>query len=175
MRAHGLRGDLMVHAFHLASPLWEKGQVLALMPSQNGQEDIVQLEPLRYLTISALRQSPQGKLVLTFKELSDRTEAESLKGHSLAIDAQELEKSDDEYFQFELIGLKLLDSKTDKVLGEVLSTFNGAAQMLLEIHSEGLKDSWFVPFVAAFIDKVDLSEKCIRVSLPFGLDPRDDA
>jgi 16S rRNA processing protein RimM len=70
-RAHGLRGEVAV-------------QVLSDNPDRFAEGAIVFVEGGRSLTVASSR-SHGGRMLLTFREIRDRTDAEGLRGRTLVV------------------------------------------------------------------------------------------
>jgi 16S rRNA processing protein RimM len=121
----------------------------------------------RALTVTALRPFKEGWLV-TFDGVTDRTEAERWDGRHLMVPVSELsEPADGEVFAHELVGMMLVDAQSGKEIGPVVEFYEVPQGILLEF--KGPKGLVTVPFVDAFVRKVDRAGKQIEVTLPDGL------
>ena len=92
--AHGLRGDVMIDV-RTDSPeqRFQPGATLRTEPAENGP-----------LTIDTVRVH-NGRLMVTFDGIADRTGAEELRGTALVIDADEVEDEADAWYPHQLRGL----------------------------------------------------------------------
>ncbi|MEP2942386.1 MAG: ribosome maturation factor RimM [Hyphomicrobiales bacterium] len=125
--------------------------------------------------IAALRPIKGGMLVVKFKGINDRNQAEALTGTKLYIDRDRLPDldEDDDFYIEDLIGLQTVDTEGNS-LGEVTLIHNFGAGDLLEIKPDHAP-TVLVPFTKAAVPTVSLSEKKIVISLAeAGLDGDDD-
>jgi 16S rRNA processing protein RimM len=99
----------------------------------------------------------QGKLLATFDELGDRTAAEGARGVVLhvTVDAEERPADPEEYYDHQLVGLRVVDLE-DRELGEVAAVVHGGAQDLLTVRTPDRREA-LVPFVSALVPEVDLA------------------
>ncbi len=124
----------------------------------------------RTLTISSSRRH-SGRLLVTFREVSDRTAAEQLHGRLIEVDVDPSERPDDpdELYDHQLIGLQVRDSD-DTVVGTVSAVMHGSAQDTLVV--DAAADEVLIPFVQAHVPVVDLAEGFVRLAgVPGLLDP----
>lgn len=103
-----------------------------------------------------------------FAEISDRTEAEALKGAALYIDYQDLPKTDDDEFYLQsLMHARVVDT-LGATLGSVVSFSDNRAQVLLVIKTpQGHQAS--IPLVRPIINQIDYQNNVITVDPPLGL------
>jgi len=116
------------------------------------------------LTIAEVRHSGDA-WQLRFEEVSDRTGAEALRGTELAIETDEWETEEDEWYIHELEGLPVRDTK-GRELGTVADIETGAAQDLLVVRTPG-RGLVRVPFVTALVP--EMGEDGVVVNPPGGL------
>lgn len=106
---------------------------------------------------------------LQIENVSDRTLAESFKGSFVTVSKEErVELSDDEYWIDDIVGLKVIDNATGAELGlvhEVLQT--GSNDVYLIKTEEGQIRP--IPSLASTINKVDIQEGVMLVTIPEGL------
>ena len=167
-RPHGVRGELVVEAL-----TDEPDAILApgRRVFQGTHEGALWLDPksraTRELHITGLRRKMDGWLV-TFSEVTDRTEAERWNGRHLMVPVAELSEPDEgEVFAHELVGMRLIEAGTGKDLGEVIEFYELPQGLLLEFR--GLSGVASLPFVEEFVDDVDREGRRIVVRLPDGL------
>ena len=157
-RPHGLKGEVTVEVL-TDVPEWRyvPGLVLRTSPPERG--------PLR---IDAVREQ-NGRLLVRFDEVSDRTAAESLRGVVLAVDSATSPPLDDpeEFWDHDLIGLRAV-TVAGLDLGEVIAVVHPPGADLLAIRRPGGAEV-LVPFVAAMVPKVDLSAGRVLLDPPAGL------
>lgn len=165
-RAHGIRGEVSVE-LRTDEPGRRFVPGAVLRPEGGGAE----------LTVAAVRDHG-GRLLVRFAEHPDRSAAEGLRGTVLMaeVDAAERPADAEEYYDRQLIGLRVLTAG-DAVAGTVVEVVHLPSQDLLEIRTEtGLR---MVPFVRALVPEVDLTTGALRLADVPGLladldDPADD-
>ncbi len=115
------------------------------------------------LTVAGTRWH-QGRLLVTFEEVADRTAAEAVRGLLLVatVDADETPGDPEEYYDHHLVGLHV--RTTDgRAVGEVSEVVHGSAQDLLVVSCEGGREV-LVPFVSALVPVVDVPAGRIEVT-----------
>jgi 16S rRNA processing protein RimM len=112
-----------------------------------------------------------GKLLLSFDGVTDRDQADELRGVLLVVDSGDLEHiaDPDEFRDHELIGLAVIGPDGEHV-GEVADVLH-YGQDLLVITGAGRRSGAeiMVPFVAALVPQVDLGARRIVIDPPAGL------
>ena len=104
---HGLRGDVIVY------PLTDDPERFF-----NLDRVLVEGDEPRQLEISSARRH-KNQVLLHFKDVSTRTEAEALVGCFLSVTEADLARlPDDTYYHFELMGMKVY-TEEQQYLGEV--------------------------------------------------------
>ncbi|WP_053957742.1 ribosome maturation factor RimM [Inediibacterium massiliense] len=109
-------------------------------------------------------------VLLKFKGIDDRNEAEKLKTKYLMIDEEDRrELPEDTYYISDLIGIKVYTE--DKVLvGEVKNIIQNTAQDLYEIvDAKNPKKTILIPAVGEFIKEVDIQNKTMTIATIEGL------
>ncbi len=137
-RAHGLRGQVTVRPrTDSIAERFAPGAVL-----QAGG---------RPLTVAAFNLQ-QGRLVVAFAEVTDRSAAEDLRGLDLTAIGVPDALEADEYHDTELIGLAAVDPAGNS-LGDVVAVHHNPTQDLLVLRTpEGER---LVPFVTYLVPEVD--------------------
>jgi len=148
-RAHGIRGEVSVEPrtdeperrFAAGSTLFTRAPGGAVVPDR--------------LTVGSTR-THQGRLLVRFDEIADRTAAERIRGTWLevAVAPDERPEDPDDFYDHQLIGLAVVDPG-GTALGEVARIEHTGAQDLLHLR---LADGRVVlfPFVAALVPEVDV-------------------
>lgn len=161
-RAHGIRGDVTIEP-RTDEPGRRFAPGAVLRPEGGGPPLIV-----------ATARDHSGRLLVRFREHSDRTAAERLRGTVLVVDVDPDERPDDaeEYYDRQLVGLRVLDA-TGTEVGAVTEVVHLPEQDLLQIRTgEGDR---LVPFVTALVPEVDPDAGIIRLAdLPGLLTDVDD-
>jgi len=110
----------------------------------------------------------QGIWMLTFAQVSDRSEAERLRNSRLyaEVDVDEVESDEESYHVEQLKGLKV-ESTSGHEIGLVIEVENLPGQDLLKV--ETVKGERLIPMVQQFIEEIDLERGRIVVNVPEGL------
>ena len=168
-KAHGLKGAIKVELYTDAPERrFVPGAVFSLQvpTSSPWHGKTLELNELKFYNSHA---------VAFFKNVSDRTTAESLIKAILWIEQDLAEASDEEdaWFDHQLVGLTVL--RDGEKVGIVTQIDHFPAQDLLTV-----KTSWgdvLVPFVKAIVASVDITAGTMTVTPPLGLFeelPEDD-
>lgn len=126
----------------------------------------VQLDDGTTLTVSRFEATERSPVV-TFSEISDRLQAEGLRGRDLFIDVGERRPlGEEEFWPDELVGMEVVDPAGDQI-GVVSAVESGAAQDRLVIETP--HGSMTVPFVSGLVIEVDGVTRRMVADLPEGL------
>ncbi|MDP4504573.1 ribosome maturation factor RimM [Nonomuraea turcica] len=156
-RPHGVRGEVTVEVLtDEPERRFVVGTSIATDPADRG--------PL----VVAGRRWHKDILLIAFDGVTDRDEAEELRGTMLVIDSADVEPSDDpdEFHDHQLIGLAVETVAGDPV-GEVTDVLHHG-QDLLVVRRKGA-DEALIPFVKALVPEVDLEGGRLIVDPPEGL------
>jgi len=123
------------------------------------------------LKITGAREHGDG-VVATAQEVPDRTAAEALKGALVFVARSSFPTAgSDEYYWVDLIGLEVVN-REGQVLGTVSDLLDTGPHSVLRVAvpNPGPDDEAerMIPFVAAYVDDVDL--KARRITVDWGLD-----
>jgi len=104
----------------------------------------------------------QGRsLVAGFAEVADRTAAEALGGLYVGAPREALPATAaDEYYWADLVGLRV-ENREGQDLGTVAGLMSTGVHDVLQVHSG--EAEILIPFVAAYVDSVELEARLIRV------------
>lgn len=120
----------------------------------------------RELTIATARPH-QGRLLVTFVGVSDRSAAEALAGLTLTIPAEQAAQLGEwTFYPFQLHGLEVVDTSGERI-GELRRVDEGPAGDYWVVRA-GTRDV-LVPAVRAIIKGVDLDARVITLDPPEGL------
>lgn len=159
---HGVKGELRVKTF-TADPL-------AL-----GDYGPLTSEDGRTFTVAAIRPA-KNVVVVRFKEVTTREQAEAVNGVALYVDRSVLpdeELDEEEFFHADLIGLEIRD-ETGAKIGKVIAIQNFGGGDILEANLSGRR-SVMIPFTLAAIPEVSVSGGYIRIdSVAAGLVDDED-
>ena len=150
--AHGIKGFVKVRSFVDDDDLLQGDNVFT---AETGSKTIK----------ITLKNALKGDWVAEVKGVSDRNEAERLRGTKLYIDREAMPEADDgEYYVEDLKGMKIVD-KNGKDIGVVLSVENFGASDLIDIKPES-GASFYIPFTDDTVLDVDFEGGVITVELP---------
>ncbi len=159
---HGVRGEVRVKSF-------------TADPMDLGAYGPLTTDGGRVLTIATIRPA-KSMMIVRFKEVADRTDAETLTNQRLAIARDRLPPPEDDAFYVEdLIGLKAELPSGDPA-GEVIAVHDFGAGDILELRRpEG--DTVFLPFTHDVVPTVDIDGGRVVVVPPAEVtaDGGDDA
>lgn len=104
-------------------------------------------------------------VVATAQDVDDRTAAEALKGARIFVSRASFPTAGkDEYYWVDLIGLAVVN-REGAVLGEIRELLSTGAQtvLVMDFLQDGKPQERLIPFVAAYVDGVDLPNRVIAV------------
>jgi len=142
--AHGLKGEVVVHAFteHLEA-IAEYGP----LADTDGQHAI---------ELSIVRVTDKG-VIARVSGVNDRTQAEALKGRELWVAREQLPEAEDGSFYYsDLVGLDAVTPE-GSIIGKVVAVQNFGASDLLEIKPTGTRQTELVAFTDDFVPEVDIA------------------
>jgi len=162
-RPHGVHGEISVEVRTDEPELrFAKGSKLSVKESNN------------QLTVLSSRWH-QEKMLVKFEEITDRDLANEIKGKTLTIkiDPNSIETKKDQYYEFQLVDLKVID-KNNKTLGQIKEVITNLAQDLLVVETVDKREV-LVPFVKQIVTNVDLNKKLVIMDPPTGLFDEENA
>jgi 16S rRNA processing protein RimM len=160
-KAHGITGELVVDV-RTDDPdaRFVVGNRLRLKNSRTGLD--------RETVISAVRPHA-GRLLIRLEGISDRDNAEALRGGLFVVDSAELPaiEDPDEFYDHQLEGLavRTVDGQSVGTVAEVLHTPGGE---LLSVRAESGGEV-LVPFVSEIVTAVSLADGLVHIDPPEGL------
>lgn len=158
--AHGIRGEVRVKAW--GSDPMTLADYGSLYDKDGRKFRITNLRPAKTV------------VVVKFKGINTREEAESLNGVELFIDRSKLPDNteEDEFYVTDLIGCTTVDSQ-GTVIGRVVEVPNFGAGDLIEIRLEGTGKAILIEFSKENVPAIDLDLRQLTVSLPEEVSERD--
>ena len=161
--AHGLKGELFILVFAKEAS-WAKKLKKFYLSSSQDLKDFKPSDGKAY-TVTTLRSIKDG-LVVGAKELIDRNASEAVLGQFLYIDEDLfVAKPGERIFLREILGYEVYDQ--GKLLGTIESFSSNGPQDLLVVRT--VTGTVEIPFVEAFIEKLDYGQKKLWMDLPEGL------
>lgn len=159
--AWGIKGGLKVQAYSADADALFNGKrwYLKATGPKPGQ---------RELDVRSVREQGEG-IVATAEGIDDRNAAEALCGYEIHIPRGDFPRTTDgEYYWVDLIGLEVVNREAAP-LGRVIGLIDTGPHCVLRILPPGVEQpakpdqERLIPFVAAFVDDVDLAARRIRV------------
>jgi 16S rRNA processing protein RimM len=160
-RPHGVRGAVVVESLTDNADRWAAGSELL---ATGGSGPL--LAAGATLTVEHA-QEHGGSMLVSFEGVAGREAAEDLRGVELSVRREDVPPAEDgTWYEFQLVGCRCRDAAAGD-LGEVVDLVEDGGGLLLVV-DDGLR-RLPVPFVAAFLVKVDVAAGWIDVDLPPGL------
>ncbi len=155
--AHGVRGLVKVRCFNDNPETLEN--YAPLFTSENGSDSVC-------LT---LKHQAGGALVAEIEGITDRDQAEKMRGTGLWVDRSTLPEIEEEgqYYHVDLIGLSVVD-KDNNPVGKIIAVENFGAGDLFEIKPP-MGPSFYLPFINDYVTKIDIPAGLIIADVPEGL------
>lgn len=161
-KAHGIRGELAVEvitdapdAVFASGARLFAGTTTGDLAPERTELHVVQASPFK------------GGLVVSFREITDRNEAERWRDRYFLVPSSELPPpEDDEVYVHELIGMRVVLS-TGEPLGTVADVYELPQGLTLDVRRE--KGTVMVPFNDQFVTAVDREGRVITVEVPDGM------
>ncbi len=152
---HGLKGEVKIITY-TGQP--EDIAAYGALTGANGE---------RHFHISAIRSVKGATVIAILDGISDRDEAEKLRGTDLYVSRTALPppEGDDEYYHSDLIGLKAI-SPDGETIGKIIGVHNFGAGDLLEVRFEGKGQAQLIPFENAHVPRIDLDARQAVVLRP---------
>ena len=132
-----------------------------ILPSEKGAKTF---SGARKLAIKEAK-THSDTVVATAQDIDDRTAAEALRGARIFISRASFPTADkDEYYWVDLIGLDVVN-REGVALGQVRELLATGAQtvLVMEFEQDGKAQERMIPFVAVYVDDVDVAKRVIKV------------
>lgn len=156
VKSHGIRGEVVVELTTDEPEIrFALGEVL------HGKQGKKEHE----LTIKSTRMH-QGRMLIKFEEIPDRTQADSLRGTKFWAAPLENDEGEEGFYDHELEGLKIIHNGEE--VGMVTGVMHGPAGEILEVLLNDKKEA-LIPFVHAIVPEVDLGAGTATITPPEGL------
>lgn len=139
MRVHGLRGEVVLEPLSDVPGRFDPGATLVVAGTPR--------------TVASSRPH-QGRLLVTFEGIADRTAAEALRGAEVTAEPVDLTHTDT-YFAHELVGMAVV-AEDGTWLGEVVDVVDlpdAAGYDLLEVDTDGHR--WLLPDADDLVEVAD--------------------
>ncbi len=160
LRAHGLRGEAVVEPVSDNPERFVPGAELWVAPPAPAAA------PAELRTIATVREH-RGALLVRFADVDDRDGAEALRGRELSVPLAAVPPPPEgTWYHFQLLGLRVSDAAAGE-LGEVVDLVEDGGGLLLVVDDGRRRVP--VPFVRAFLRRVDVEGGRLELELPPGL------
>lgn len=156
--AHGLKGDLYVLIFS-GDISWAKRMKSFGLKAKDSDD-------IQSFTVERTKPFKKG-LIVKAAEIADRTAAEGVEHLEFFVEDELLVSKPGETIYLSEIKNFKLKNVEQVVLGEIVGFASNGAQDLLVVEAQGKKVE--VPFVDAFIKKIDFKHQAVVMDLPEGL------
>jgi len=158
---HGVRGEVRVAV--LSDDPGRLGSVRACWLRLGDQ--------VRPATVVSARPGPRGSVIVAFEGVTDRDQAEGLRGAWVEIPRDQVRPLPEGHFYlFELMGLEVW-THDGRYLGRVSGVLRSRAHDLWEVTPPAKGEPVLIPAVRSFVERVDREAGRILVRLPEGLVP----
>jgi len=156
-RAHGIKGELVIHPITDNPEQFETLKTI-FVKNKQGERRSFAIERARFRS---------HRIILKLREINDRNQAQELRG--LRIDRRledAAELGPDEYYIFDLIGLKVRTAE-NQWLGQVTDVLTLPANDVYVV-TDGERE-YLIPAIKDVIKKIDLDEEYILIEAIDGL------
>jgi 16S rRNA processing protein RimM len=127
-------------------------------------------EPIQLPTLLRITEAREhgDHVVAAARGIEDRDAAETLRGARIFVARSSFPTAgDDEFYWVDLIGAQVFN-REGQCLGQVAGLLDNGAQSVLRVSAGARSPERLIPFVAAYIDRVDLAAR--RIDVDWGLD-----
>ena len=155
---HGLRGTIRIQSYAESPEIFRPGTVLLVIDPEDRKTSckITWIKPHSH------------RVLLTFKEISNRDQANALIGSELYIESNRFPKLEEgAYYWYELIGLNIYTSD-DRYIGYLESIIETGANDVYVV-KKGNKEI-LIPALKSVVRSIEIDRKIMRVELPDGLE-----
>jgi 16S rRNA processing protein RimM len=158
---HGLAGNVKVYSYAESLSVFRPGTVLLARHYKGGEK-----------TYSIKWVKPHTRTVLlSLKEIENRTQAEALVGSELYIEKKSLpELEDGDYYWFDIIGLSVFTVEGEYIgrVASIVPTGSNDVYIVKGVAGGHQKET-LIPALASVVVSIDLEKKTLQVDLPEGL------
>jgi 16S rRNA processing protein RimM len=156
-RAHGVKGEVAVRPLTEVHSRFQPGSVLR-----------VGLAGQRTLTVGSVRGPHHARLLVSFREISGRDQAEALRGQVLLVDSDESPPlpEADRFWVHEIVGLEVRTAE-GRSLGRVREVLHNPANDVWVV--EGDRGEVLLPAIREVVSAVDVAGGHVVITTVDGL------
>lgn len=155
--AHGIRGEVFIALFAETADWRDQVTQFSLLPKDQSE--------LIHFQVETMRPHKNG-LIVKLQSVIDRNRSEELLKSQVYIQEACLKATPGErIFLHEILGFDVLDQ--DKSIGKIVGFSSNGPQDLLNVKTEN--GEVLVPFVEAFLVRLDFENQKVHMELPPGL------
>ena len=149
----GIKGEVKVHSnTSFAKKRYKKGNEVVLF-NPISKERIT-------LTINSYKES-KGMDIISFVGLNTPEKVIKYKSYQILIEKPQDKLEKDHYYYADLLNCNVIYQ--DRLIGQVIDLFENGVNLTLRIKRENQKDLLY-PFIARFVEKVDIENKNIYLN-----------
>jgi 16S rRNA processing protein RimM len=166
VRPQGRRGEVLADIFTDFPEHFTERKRLFLRPSPGAQA-----EAMREIKVES-HWLHKGRVVLKFAQVDSIADAENLRGFDVVISREErMPLEGDAVYVSDLLGVRVIDVSRGGAedAGEITDVEPEAAGPAMLVLRTPAGDELLIPFVRAYLRKIDLEAKRIEMELPLGL------
>ena len=161
-RAHGLLGELYIRLYNFPPDWLEENQLESIFLRSPQGEEVLEL------SVKRLRFHKEG-FILHCCDISDRNQAESLKGYSMEISrAYLVAKKEGEMYLNEILNFEV-HVEGRGLIGKIEAFRSHSLQDVLLVRGSDSHDLYEIPFVDEYIIKICYEISEVHMKLPQGL------
>ncbi|BCS88538.1 ribosome maturation factor RimM [Pseudodesulfovibrio sediminis] len=158
VKPHGIRGEFCIKSYADSPSIFGDAPALYL------QEDKKSPKPI---TVTSWREH-KGLILLTVKGVTDRDQAELLRGRSVLVREEDLpELEEGEHYFYQMIGCRVVLADDTEV--GVLKGFYETGEQDIWVIENAAKTEILLPAVPEFVVDIDLDNEIIVIEPPEGL------
>lgn len=151
LTTHGVRGEVKIEPWADSPDFFRKLQRLFLR--DGGAERVLEIEHTRMA----------GAFVFCkFRGIDTPEQAALLRGKTVFFDRDDAPLPEGRFYLCDAVGMSVIDASNGKTLGSVVRVTETGVQTLFEAVTPG-GNTFFVPCVPAFIERVDLEGGELRI------------
>jgi len=156
---HGIRGGFSFYLHNPDESILKKGSQILLFPLSNDSS-----VPKDGFLYKIKEISFGNKVIVYFENIVERNAVEAMIPFSINIPRKEFPPiSENEHYLVDLIGLKVFDFKTKKIVGVIDSFYENGFQLIVVVRGE---QSFELPFIDVFFPIIDPKAERIEMIVP---------